>query len=219
MKLLSDFTLNPGDWSPDMLKAAVALAIALGTLYCFLGYRTVKFAIFMTGFVLAGATGAAVAAWVSKSDTLVIIGGALVGGFAGAVALLFLYKLSVFCMGMVGALLVAHNVLSARPPEPWFPWAMLASSVLAGFAAVALERPLLTVATAVLGAWAVVCGLAFFLIMPDNPDVFETLLQPGGGTSKLLWYWVVLSVAGAAAQFATHSRKRRPPKQEQKPPP
>ena len=103
-------------------NGAVAVAIAVGTLYCFLGYRTLRFVIILTGFVLAGAVAGVLAAWVSKGEVLpIVIVGAL-GGICGAVALGFLVRSGVFLLGVLGGFVAAMH-LTTGIEATWVPWA------------------------------------------------------------------------------------------------
>lgn len=189
-------------------NVVVAVAIAAGTLYCFLGYRTLKFVIGLTGFVMAGATAAVLAAWASQSDpAATIIIGAL-GGVCGAMALLFVYRFGVFLLGFMGAWLVAHVALGGRA-EPWVVWALLTAAFVGGCLALVVERAAMTIATAAIGAWIVVCGVAFFALGPRFIDLFREPIEYGRNHGTLVACWAVLTLAGAFAQFATSTGRKR----------
>ena len=111
---------------PTMI-AVVAVAIAVGTLYCFLGYRTMKFVLALTGFVLAGAVAGALGAWLSQGQALIALAAAALGGIAGGMALLFLSRTGIFFMGLMAAALVAQALLSDRG-EPWVMWAVIGAA-------------------------------------------------------------------------------------------
>ena len=196
-------------WPPPTLQATMAVAIAVGTLYCYLGHRTLKFVIALTGFVLAGAVAAVLAAWLSHGNALIAAIGALVGGIAGLFALLFLYKVGVFAMGLLGAAVIAHNFLAARP-EPFIPWVVLGIGCVGGLVAVALERPVMILATAALGAWMLVCGIAFFIVGPAILGAAQQPAEINDDHAVMIACWGVLTLAGVLAQFAT--RKRAIPK-------
>ncbi|MFO7776323.1 MAG: DUF4203 domain-containing protein, partial [Candidatus Hydrogenedentota bacterium] len=97
---------------PETLNAIVAGAISVGTLYCFLGYRTLKIVIALLGFILAGSVAAALAAWISQGHTVATIAGGLAGGIAGAMALFFLYKAGVFLLGLLLGVFLVLNLLA-----------------------------------------------------------------------------------------------------------
>jgi hypothetical protein len=152
--------------------------------------------------VLAGATATVLAAWASNSDdAATIIVGAL-GGLCGAMALLFVYKFGVFLLGFMGAWLMASVALTGRA-EPWGVWVLLGASFLGGCLALLIERTVMTIATAAIGAWIVVCGVAYFAIGPRFVDVFQEPIELGRNYGTLVACWAVLALAGAFAQFAT----------------
>jgi len=198
----------------DVIKAsagasdtvAVIFAIAIGTLYCMLGYRTLKFIIGLTGFALAAVSAAYLGNWMGEGNAYAVAGAALVGGLCGAMALFFLYKLGVFCIGLAGALLVAINVLSSRP-EPWIIPAIIGAGLIGGLLALLIERHIMTLATSAIGAWIVVCGVSFFL---KGAEFVQTLGQHRPPTDEeriVLLCWIVLGIAGMMAQFATYRPK------------
>ncbi|MFA6241389.1 MAG: DUF4203 domain-containing protein [Candidatus Hydrogenedentales bacterium] len=203
------------DLIPDLSKypvttvnGAIALGIAVGTLYCFLGYRVLKFVLCLTGFGLAGAVAGAITAWASQAHMGFVAGAMLGGGICGAVAMLFLFRTGVFLVGALAALLIAQNLLAARE-ESWSVWLILGSALAGGMLALVLERLMMTMATAAIGAWLVVCGIGFFLVGPTFVDVFQEPIELGRDRGIVALCWAVLATAGALAQLAT-TRKRRP---------
>ncbi len=185
-------------------NGAVAIAIAVGTLYCFLGYRTLRLIIILTGFLLAGAVAAAFAAWISQGETIPIVLTALFGGICGAVALAFLVRSGIFLLGMLGALVAAMH-LTAGMQQPWIPWAVLAAGGAGGLLTLVLRRTIVILATAAIGSWFVISGVLFFLAGPgalEKPS--QTLLAVREGWVGVAC-WAVLAFAGAIAQFATRA--------------
>ena len=192
---------------PHMLNAAVAVAVSVGTLYCFLGYRTIKTIIAMTGFLLAGASAGAIVGFIADGRLLYMLPAAALGGLCGAVALLAAYRCGVFLVGLLGAALTAHYAAEFWPLLD-SPWAALGVGVVGGLVALVIERPVVTMATAALGAWAIVNGVLFFLVTPAGgaPPILPTLDDEH---RTVLLVWFVLTVAGAVAQFATYRKPRR----------
>ena len=97
MESLPDISELP----PSTLNACVAIGIGVGTLYCFLGYRTLRFVIGLTGFILAGGVAFVIAAWLSAGHTIASAAVGMAGGLCGAVALTFLYRAGVFKISVV----------------------------------------------------------------------------------------------------------------------
>jgi hypothetical protein len=193
------------DLPPHVLNAAVAVAVALGTLYCFLGYRALKAVIAMTGFGLAGAAGGVIAGLVTHGQPLYMVLGVVLAGVCGAVALLVVYRSGIFLVGLLGVALAAHYAAGLWPVLE-SPLAVLAAGVVGGIVALVVERPAVTLATAALGAWAIIQGVLFFLYAPQGlPLALPSLAREG---RTLFLVWLVLAASGAMAQFATYRRPR-----------
>ncbi len=193
------------DLSPEQLNGVIAVIMAVGTLYCFLGYRTLRFLIGITGFIIAGATLATLTGWFVDGRLAYMVIAGLIGGVAGAFALTFLYKVGVFSIGMLGAVVAAQNIL-AETPERWVPLAIILSGGLGGLFALLLEQPVITVASAAIGSWMLVSGVAYFFF--DSNWLEEPIrhLGPNGDHTLLVACWAVLAIAGVLAQFATRKR-------------
>lgn len=193
----------------DQINTIVAVAVAIGTLYCFLGYRTLKFVIGLTGFLLAGSGAALLAGWVSDGHMVAMLIAGGIGGIAGALALFFLYHAGVFCLGFVGACLVAQNVVTELPQEWWAPLAVIGLGVAGGLIALLLERPAVTAATAAIGSWLVVSGLASLILGTNWLEARSGSPEFQANRRVILACWIVLALAGLMAQMATH--KKPPP--------
>ena len=171
-----NFIPNLHQYAPTTVNGVIAIGIAVGTLYCFLGYRTLRVVLCLTGFGLAGAVAGGIAAYLSKGNALWAIGAIAFGGLCGAVAMIFLYRTGVFLVGMLAAALIAQNALAAND-TPYGLWILLGAAVGGGLLALFIERLVMTVATAAIGAWLVVCGIGFFLVGPGFLDIFQEPLE------------------------------------------
>ena len=202
--------LDTGSIPPESIDGVMAVAIAAGMLYCFLGYRAFKFVLGLTGFVLAGATAAVIAAALSGNDLVAmgIAGG--IGGLSGAMALFFLYRLGVFGVAALGASVTALHILQGRP-ETWVVWAIIGVGVGGGLLALILERPIVTLTTGLLGAWFAVYGLAHFLMGPDFLIALAETPELSRDQILLMVVWVLLALLGVVTQFATYRKKEEPP--------
>jgi len=197
---------NLENLTPDQIRAAVAVAIAAGTLYCFLGYRVLKFVVALTGFALAGSVAGAIAGFITYGKLMYMGVAACLGGVCGAFALLFLYKVGILCLGSLGGTLVAMNVLAGRP-EAYVTSVIIAAAVFGGLSALVLERPVMTVTTAAIGGWVAIHGLAFFILGTGTFESLEQSLASAQTQRMLMIGWALLGIMGAITQFATH----RPP--------
>ncbi|MCP4640190.1 MAG: TMEM198/TM7SF3 family protein [bacterium] len=198
MEQLPDISQIP----PSTMNVAVAVAIAAGALYCFLGYRALKVVIFLTGFLVAGIVAGGLGAWLGQGHLLVTTIAVAVGGTAGGIALLMLYRVGVFVLGLLGAMLIAEALLSDRSGLGVLV-IIGGVGVVGGLLAMALERPVMKLATAALGAWFIVCGVAYFYY---GPRFFEALDKPialGNDRFVLVGCWLVLMVGGVLAQFTS----------------
>jgi uncharacterized protein DUF4203 len=198
---------NIDELTAGQVNGGIAAAIAIGTLYCFLGYRTLRCVLALTGFLLAGGVAAALAAWISHGQVVAIGIAAVLGGICGAFALALLYKTGVFLVGLLATLLVGVSLTAGATPV-WMPWAVLGAGVLGGLVAVLMERLIMTLATAAIGAWMVVMGVGFFVLGPKVLDQAGRSGGPSQETWILIGCWAILAAAGALAQFATYRKPK-----------
>ncbi len=202
MPVMSEITrLRFSELSPEHIRALFAGALILGALYCFLGYRFVRFTIGMTGFLLAGGMAAILAGLITEGQIISMAISGCIGGIAGAMALFFLYKAGLFCVGALGCAVAAHMALAGRPDD-WIPSAIVAASVFGGLAALVFERGVTILATAAVGAWLVCYGTFSVLAAGQNFSWTPRAML------MLLTAWLALAATGAATQFATGSTDR-----------
>ena len=201
-------TVDFSDLTPQQVNGLIAIAVAIGTLYCFLGYRTLRFVLGLTGFLMAGGVAATLANWISQGNQLATLIALLIGGLCGAFALFFLYRTGVFFLGLMGTALISHNVLASQP-DTWIPLVVLGLAVAGGLFALLIERPVILLATAALGAWMVVSGVAYFIVGSSGLDELTKLLESEDHRTIVVASWAVLAIAGALSQMATTKRKRK----------
>jgi hypothetical protein len=167
-------------------------ALIVGVLYCFLGYRLIKFLIGLTGFALAALSAGLIAAWLSQANTIAIAVVGFLGGVAGATFMYFIYRAGVFCLGLLGAALIAHHILSATA-LPWAPWAILGIGAVGGLLALLIERPVITVATAALGAWILLVTGALFLMESGAAESATVQELTANASLTILATWTILT--------------------------
>lgn len=193
---------------PPSLYGGAVVAIVLGVFYCFLGYRTIKLVIFMTAFLLAALFGGTVCWQLSQENLTVALAGGLLSGVAASLALVLLYRLGVFMVGMTAAVLVASGFL----PEvtPLVALAIMAGAGIAGgVVALLVERPVLILATAAVGAWLIMAGSACLYYGPGFTSLYEQQLDEVSGRFILTLGWAVFMIAGAIAQFGSTPKKAK----------
>lgn len=199
-------TLSLDELNPGQINALVALGIAAGTLYCFLGYRTIKFVIALTGFLLAGGVAAAAVGFLTEGHLISMAAAGLIGGICGAMALHFLYKTGIFILGMLGAALVAQETFAARP-EAWMPLLVIAIGIGGGLIALLLERPVVMLATSAIGAWMLVAGIVFFLMNAEASAETSDPIQLDDYHLYIAAAWAGLALIGAITQWSTRAKK------------
>lgn len=193
------------DLSSGQLNGLVAAAISVGTLYCFLGYRTLKVLIAVTGFSVAGFTAATMAGLVSEGEVPYMAIAGVIGGLFGAMALSFLYRTGVFFIGVLGAALIASNFL-AQQGDSWVPLAIIGMGLVGGLVALLVERPVITVSSAAIGAWMVVSGIAYFFYEASWLQEWGRSFSDFKEHNLVLACWGILAVAGTCMQFVTRKR-------------
>jgi len=199
---------NLAELGAEQARFGMAAAVFGGILYCFLGYRLFKLILGLTGFVLAASAAGALAGFLTQGGLVYMALAACLGGVAGACAILFLYKAGVFCLGVLAGVLLANSILGARP-EAWVTSAVVGAAVFGGLAALVFERPVMTVATAAIGAWIAAQGVAFFVLGTPSMDAALGGLEDVRGRWVVLTCWAMLATAGVATQFLTRQRAGR----------
>ncbi len=206
---MPDIAFDIDKLTPAQLNMCMAAAVAVGTLYCFLGYRTLKFVIALTGFLLAGAVAGAIALWLTHGNQTAALIGLVLGGISGAFALFFLYKAGIFLMGLLGASLIGDHVFR-NSGQDWSPLIVLGVGLVGGLMAMILEKPAMIIATSVLGAWMLsVCGVYFYAGGTDPIEPFREALRSEDQRFWVVGAWVTLSVLGLLSQFATNRGRSR----------
>ncbi len=213
MQELLDWRLE--DVPPEQAMLVMIAAAVIGALYCFLGYRLLKFILGLTGFLLAGVAAAMIVGFLSYGNVPGMAVALFVGGICGAMALFFLYRTGIFCVGMLGTLVVSYHLLHTRP-EPWILWAVAGLGLVGGLLALLVERPVMKLATAAIGAMILThSGLAIAQDRGWLDALAEKSTMADGQLPDLpyLTYgamaaWGLLALLGALFQFR-QGRKRR----------
>jgi hypothetical protein len=184
------------------------LTIAFGLLNCFFGYRIFRFMLALWGLVLGAYVGATVAGNLADGQLLWVIVGGVVGAILGAVLMSLLYFLGVFVVGAAAGAVLADAVgVAAGIDMPTL--VVIIVAVVVGIIALILQRVVLILATAFLGAWAVVSGALSLLAGTSTTpaELYGDAVQagellPGLPALVVLLAWLVLALLGAVTQFA-----------------
>ncbi|MDI1251445.1 MAG: DUF4203 domain-containing protein [Lacunisphaera sp.] len=204
--------------SEELYPWISAGAIAWGVLDCFFGYRIFKITLAVLGGLIGVVFGQAAGAALGMGPTAEI-GGLVLGGLLGAGLAYLLYLAAVFVAGFLfgatlGILLLAnfnHMV------------ALLSSAVLGvvgGFLAVKLQRVLIMLSTALVGAFRAILALSFFTSRMDwvyylrHPDQMPALIDNNTWMFPAI---LALATVGVLAQFGlggSAAKKKEPAKDE-----
>jgi len=180
--------------------------MAAGLIYCFVGYKLLKFVLGLTGFIIAGSVAVLLINWATDGHALSMIIALIIGGTSGAFALFFLFRTGIFAVGMLGMTIFANNFLGDRP-ESWSPLAIIGLGIVGGLIALVLERPVLALATATIGSWMIVAGGTYFLTdAPEITDIRDAFVVESDQMLQLV-VWAVLAATGFTAQLSITNKK------------
>jgi hypothetical protein len=187
---------------PEMYPWLSAAALAWGLVDCFFGYRVFKFTVALLGAVAGAVFGQAAGAAMDLGRGGEL-GGLLLGALLGGGLAFLLYLAAVFLAGFgfgatLGMLLLAnyHHTVAVISG--------IVLGLIGGIVAVKLQRVLLILSTATLGAFRAVLAAGYFTDRLDwfyyyqRPDQIPALIDSTGWTFPVI---IVLAAAGAIAQF------------------
>jgi len=195
------------------LPAAILLVLG-GTLACFAGYRLLRTVLGIYGFILGAMLASSM---VDVSNTFAMVVAAVIGGFVGAVVLVFAYFVGVALVGAGLGALIAHMAWSqaagADPPAI----AVIVASVLGAVGTMILQRYVIVVATAFGGAWTIIVGglaAASARGLEGLPPAGDPWIlypfTPATGEQWVPVAWIALGLVGTIVQLALGgTRKKR----------
>jgi len=204
--------------SAELYPWISAGAIAWGVLDCFFGYRIFKITLMVLGGLIGVVLGQAAGATLG-AGAVGEISGLVLGGLLGAGLAFLLYIAAVFVAGFLfgatlGVLLLAnYNHMVA----------LLSSGllgVIGGFLAVKLQRVLIMLSTALVGAFRAILALSYFTSRMDwlyyfqHPDQMPALIDNNAWMFPSI---LALAAVGVFAQLGlggTAAKKNAKPKDE-----
>ena len=189
------------------LRVLLPVLAATGLFFAFLGYRLFRVTLGLAGFLLAGASAFMLSGWISGGNMTAILICTLFGGLCGAMALAWLYRTGVFLLGAFGGWTIGAMILSSRP-ENWAIWAIIGAAVAGAILAMLLERPIMTLATAALGAWLTIYAAIFFFMQHGLEKTIEEAQFTAWFPYAVLGVWAVLAAAGMVTQFSLRRRAK-----------
>jgi hypothetical protein len=189
---------------PAYQAPAAAVLIAGGLLACFFGYRLFKVVLGMFGFAIGVL---AATSFFGPAQTTGMLIAAFLGGLVGAGVLLAAYFVGVALVGAgIGALLV--NLIWTQVEGDPHPAVVILFSVAGAVIATWLQRYVIIIGTAFLGAWTLLIGSLAFMgdggplraAAAGNPWVIYPL-NPAPDLGWLPWAWVALGSFGTLVQI------------------
>ncbi len=147
----------------DLLNATpIILTLIFSCVYCFLGYRFLRFQLVLAGAVLGFNLAFMICSHVYPGQFYAMFVSAGVAAVAGALMFMTLYRAGIFCIGLVAGLMVAPAVIDILPKAPsgFAGDALLVIMVAAsGLAAFKLHKAFLIAFTSVIGGFGSVVAL------------------------------------------------------------
>jgi hypothetical protein len=133
------------------------LAIAVGVLACFWGYRIAKVILGIMGFAGGFVGGWMAAASLAPGHDVIALVSALLGGAIGSVLCVWLYFLGIFLLGASAGVVVAGAAFAGMGHEAQ-PIFLLVSAVAFGLLALALQKFMIIVSSAFSGSYLIAAG-------------------------------------------------------------
>ena len=159
--------VDPAAWTQYARPVLYALVALWGVINCLRGYRLFRtlFAV-LTAFAGAG-LGLEAARVLVPGEVGWAVAGLFVGLILGGVLAGLGFRLATIALGGYGAFTLAAPWVMTLEAEP-LRWGVLAGAVaLGGIAAAILARPVIILATAMIGGFQLVFSTAYFLGGPD----------------------------------------------------
>jgi hypothetical protein len=191
---------------PASLQIPAAIVLVLGGLLsCFAGYRVFRVVLGVYGFILGALLASSL---MGAEQTLLMIGGAIVGGILGALILIAAYFVGVALIGAGVGALVANVVSAAIGREPHI-LVVIALAVVGALLALVLQRYVIVLSTAFGGAWtAIVGGVALAGGRAADQAALQGgvwlpyPLNPAPDQQWVLVLWFGLGLVGTVVQMA-----------------
>lgn len=169
---------------------AAILALVVGSVVCFFGYRLLRLTLFLSGFMVAGLIAAIIVefafasfSWMPTASWIAFV----LAGVGGGLLAVFAFTLGVFLVGVLAGIMVAFllQVSFAYAFIPSHPGIMFVIFVavfglIGGVLTWKLEKPLLMMATSFIGATSMIWGIGYFAGKYPNAADMEQFRDRSG---------------------------------------
>ena len=193
---------------------AGAIAVAIGLVFCFFGYRIFRLVIALAGGIVGAGIGAGLGQFFSSALAVVVM--TVAGAILGAVAAFLLYRLGVFLVGLVVFAGIGAAAMVAATGEPGV-LVPLVAGVLGGVLALAFQKVVIVLYTALAGASLAAGGVGLIL----GTRTPGTIGPEDGMIAGLGVGGLILAVLGTVRQLRVRQKKaaQAGPPPRQSPPP
>jgi hypothetical protein len=192
--------------------AAALLLVVGGIIACFAGYRLFRTVLAIYGFILGALMASSV---MGSTNTLGMIMAAIVGGIVGAVVLTFAYFVGIALIGAGLGALLAHVAWTQFQPTDPPAFVIIVLAILGAIGAMVLQRYIIVVGTALVGAWTLILGV--MALMDRSARTGSTgnawVLYPFAPGPEHRWMplaFLALGIVGMVVQLGVTGRKRVP---------
>lgn len=188
------------------------LAIAVGVLGCFFGYRILKVMLGVMGFIAGAAGGWQAGLAFAPGNTGVAAIVALICGIIGAVLCIWLFFLGIFLLGASSGAIVANALFGTGTSQPQ-PLIILGFAIVFGIVAILIQKFMIILSTAFSGAYLIAAGVLHFMAGTKDPfSLGGSFLGASGRTGYIgLACWIILGLVGVSVQYRG-GRKEEPVK-------
>uniref|UniRef100_K3WBV8 Transmembrane protein 198 n=1 Tax=Globisporangium ultimum (strain ATCC 200006 / CBS 805.95 / DAOM BR144) TaxID=431595 RepID=K3WBV8_GLOUD len=190
----------------DKLKlgpsASAVLSICAGVAVCFCGYRLLRPTMFVSGFLVGGFLASSAIEYLFKHESWVDTAwwiSLFVGGLLAGALVVALYSIGIFAIGAAGGVLLATMLntsvgykLFPENPNTGLLILAIVLGLIGGILALKIERPVIVIATSLVGAVLAVSGIGYFAKnLPDITDLkqFATKNEEGEWVYAMPTVW------------------------------
>jgi hypothetical protein len=196
--------------SNDLVRTITPpVAVAVGILTCFFGYRILKLTLGIMGFMAAATAGWTLGLSLAPNNSGVALICAVIAGLIGAALCIWLFFLGVFLLGASAGAVVAAAFFNASGSQPQA-ILILIFAVVFGIVALVMQKFMIIASTAFSGSYLAVAGIFRLLlhVQNDAPLWFDRLQPRSSGASGYvaLACWIVLGLAGLSFQYRSSQR-------------
>jgi hypothetical protein len=194
-----------------IISAMIFLGIVFGAIECFFGYRIFKVILGIVGFFLGGAMAITAGNLIPQNELILFVMG-FIGGVVGAVMMVWLYFIGVFFIGAMMGGIIGTTLFAAVQIYPG-ELTLFIFSICFGLLALIFQKFMIIIATAFVGSWHMVVGIACLIGGKGCMTNMEWLFKLGSSHNYIITLmWLFFSFLGFFVQCKLASDKGSDPK-------